>query len=258
MKKVFILTLLTFLALGFTACWEFDFETGNGNIETYNVAITEGYDKVEIRGSGKIYIEKGEPKDAVVQIDENLYTNLEMYVRNNTLIIDLNNSMPTKCEINLSMPSIEGIKISGSADVFVEGLFETQGEFETEISGSGDIYVKEINADKIDLNISGSGDIKIYGNTNDIFVDISGSGDVQYIGKALYANVQISGSGDINMANAELTDADVDISGSGNVKIYVLKALDVDISGSGDVYLYNNPETFNYKISGSGKVIHVK
>ncbi|MEI6089439.1 MAG: head GIN domain-containing protein [bacterium] len=258
MKKVLILTVFALLALGFSACWEFDFESGNGKIETYNVAITESYTKVEVRGSGNINIEKGEPKDVVVQIDENLREHLEMYVHNGTLIIDLNNSSPTKCEINLSMPSLAGINLSGSADVRAEGYFELPAVFEVNLSGSGDIYIKEMNADRVNVDLTGSGDAKIYGTTKDLYIDLTGSGDAQFIGKSDFTNVLVTGSGDANLDNSESTNANVQISGSGNVKIYVMKKLDASISGSGNIYLYHEPETLNSHVSGSGEIVHVK
>jgi len=252
-----ILTVFAMLSLGFSACWENNFESGNGKIQTYTIPL-DSYDKVEIRSSGKINIEKGEQKDAVVLLDENLRNHLKMYVKDGTLIIDLDNSTPTKFEVNLSLPSLAGINLTGSAEVTAEGYFELPAIFNVYLTGSGDIYIKEINADRVNVDLTGSGNAKIYGSTKDLYVDLTGSGEVQFIGNSDFANVLVTGSGNALLNNGETTNADVQITGSGDVKVYVMKTLNANISGSGNIYLYHEPETLNKHITGSGDVVHVK
>jgi hypothetical protein len=105
------------------------------------------------------------------------------------------------------------------------------------LSGSGSANIGSgFTSSRMDLNISGSGDINIDDN---YFPD-------------MYC--QISGSGNINGRYCATDNCRVRISGSGGVELSVLKSLTVDISGSGDVNYWGHPEVVTTNISGSGKV----
>jgi hypothetical protein len=93
-------------------------------------------------------------------------------------------------------------------------------------------------AKNVEARISGSGDIELGGNANDL-------------------DVVISGSGGFKGYNLKSKDVSVTISGSGNVETAVDGPLDAKISGSGSVY-YKGNAAISFKSSGSGKVKRVE
>ncbi len=119
--------------------------------------------------------------------------------------------------------------------------------------GAGDVKTELINADKIQINISGSGRVDAKFEMRDLDVSIAGSGSVLLEGKTEKENIRISGSGSFNAEDFKAAECTINISGAGSVKVDVEKKLDVMVSGSGNVAYRGNPQ-INQQIMGSGKV----
>jgi len=83
---------------------------------------------------------------------------------------------------------------------------------------------------------------------------LSGSGDVTAAGSARTVQIDVSGSGDIDLAALNTVDADVQISGSGDVRVGPTGKATVDISGSGDVALTRRAAEVSRTVSGSGDI----
>lgn len=128
-----------------------------------------------------------------------------------------------------------------------------------DVNGSGDIYAGDIiNTNKLDLSISGSGDISVSSlKGQDLDASISGSGSININGGSLkYEKLVVSGSGSINSINVLCLTTSGKISGSGNITINVVEMLYAKISGSGDIK-YRGTPSVDAEISGSGKVQHI-
>lgn len=83
---------------------------------------------------------------------------------------------------------------------------------------------------------------------------LSGSGDVTARGTARAVQVDVSGSGDADLAALNTVDADVQVSGSGDVRVGPTGKAVVDISGSGDVDLTRRAAEVRRTLSGSGDI----
>ena len=103
-----------------------------------------------------------------------------------------------------------------------------------EISGSGDVDAREIDAEAFDARISGSGKIEASGVAGSLVVDVSGSGN--YSGEALVASV-----------------GEASVSGSGRAVVNVTDQLEASVSGSGNIEYLGDPEV-DASTSGSGSV----
>jgi hypothetical protein len=91
--------------------------------------------------------------------------------------------------------------IAGTADVSVSGSGKveasgTANEIKATISGSGKILAADLEVDKCEVRISGSGDVEI-NVKNDLDAQISGSGSVTYKGNPSRVNSHASGSGHV-------------------------------------------------------------
>lgn len=85
------------------------------------------------------------------------------------------------------------LESNGSADLKLEGSVK---ELRVEISGSGRVDARELKAESVVLEVSGSGDAQVFASRR-LEVDISGSGKVEYYGGAPEVVQNISGSGEI-------------------------------------------------------------
>ena len=83
---------------------------------------------------------------------------------------------------------------------------------------------------------------------------LSGSGDVTARGSARTVQVDVSGSGDADLSALNTVDADVRVSGSGDVRVGPTGKAAVDISGSGDVDLTRRATEISRTLSGSGDI----
>lgn len=124
-----------------------------------------------------------------------------------------------------------------------------------DVSGSGEIVVLDsISGAKLSMDVSGSGSIKADEAYFDrVELEVSGSGELRLAGEGDKLEADVSGSGEIRCFDYVVNEADVDVSGSGNVQVHVLESLTAEISGSGDIVYKGNPAV-NAKVSGSGSV----
>jgi hypothetical protein len=140
-----------------------------------------------------------------------------------------------KVKIQITMPTVEGLSVSGSGDINGITPINT-GSLSLRVSGSGDIIIPVLTVDNLDVTISGSGDIGVAGK-----------------GTAKDAKVRVSGSGDVELKGIVFQNADISISGSGDAYIEASEVLNARVVGSGDIVYSGNP-LIDAKVSGSGRI----
>lgn len=96
-------------------------------------------------------------------------------------------------ELEFSAQSAEAA-VSGSGDIKLGG---TSTEFEAAVAGSGDIKAYDLQTDKAELKISGSGTIQCTVE-KELVARISGSGDIKYKGNPRIEDIKVSGSGSVS------------------------------------------------------------
>lgn len=106
--------------------------------------------------------------------------------------LDMQVSGSGKIDVQVSLPKVSA-DVSGSGDVFLKG---TSKEFEGSISGSGSIKAFDLTTDDTKLDLSGAADAEVTANEK-LDVHVSGSGDVKYKGNAKSVSQNISGSGSV-------------------------------------------------------------
>ena len=215
-KLTFTLLVLTTI-FSLSACKK-DRLTANGNItsETRDVAQFTG---ISSSGATEVKVTYGTTFNVVVKGSSNLIPQFTTRVVNNVLYLGFEhvNVHRDDIEVELTMPSIQRVSVSGSGEIDIKGSFPAQQSLSVDISGSAEVEVE-----------------------NPMLVE--------------RVNVEISGSGDADLEEVTAKQADANISGSGNVKFQVSDHLKAKISGSGKVYYRGNP-TVQQDISGSGKLI---
>lgn len=194
----------------------------------------DDFNGIRLTISADVYLTPGRSQSVRVSAQQNIIDLLETEVDNGIWKIDTEENIDdhSKIKIYITVPEMDYVKLSGSGNIYTEGLFENNGKaVEVGVSGSGDLQFRT-NARSLSAAISGSGDIELKGSTDDISIRVSGSGDIDAI--------------DLTARNCE-----VRISGSGNAKVHATQDLNVRVSGSGDVYYRGRPNVQS-RISGSG------
>jgi hypothetical protein len=256
--------------LGHVGC-AFDAVEGSGNVISQSVE-EEPFTRIRLETVGAVTLSQGSTQSVAVTTDDNILEELDFYVIGDTLVIEERRSFvwldPTVLDIKIQLPELEGIVLEGSGRILTEGSFQAE-ELEVELSGSGEIELAA-SASVLSARISGSGQLTYIGEDgasdssgasedalepggtlSRVDAEISGSGNLTLSGAAEEAVYRISGSGNIDAEDLSSSRAKVDISGSGSCRLTVLDQLDVTISGSGNVYYAGSPQ-LESSISGSG------
>lgn len=209
---------------------------GNGNLVDKQ-RTTESYDKIAVGGSFNVTLVAGTEGTISYSIESNLEEYLVVEVKGETLKIGWKKgyNIRTTKEIKMTVP------------------FEDISE--VSLAGSGDITTKDtIEADDLELNIAGSGDMNMDVKTTNVEANIAGSGTITVNGSSDNLESNIAGSGDVEGFGLVVVEyAKANISGSGTIETTVNGTLKARVSGSGDVYYKGKPKT-DVKISGSGSV----
>lgn len=233
-KKMLTLLLLGATALLLPSCDDILGIRGTGDIVT-EARQAKDFHAVDIATPGTLELRIDSVFHVEVTCEESIIAYLQTIEDNGVLKIHFDHDVydVDHLKITVSAPSWDGIEISGSAHVDVPDAI------------SGDV---------LDLDISGSGNMKIFkADFNKIKARTTGSGDVSIDGSADDLNCSITGSGNFDALDCPVLTATVSISGSGDIRLDVAETLDVTITGSGNVE-YCGDAQVDAKVTGSGKV----
>lgn len=195
-------------------------------------------------------------QSVTVTAQENILEELEYDVVGDVLRIKDKNCINRHAGIDfqIAIPTLIEASVSGSGEIITDSMFTGINYLVADISGSGNLTLNA-EAQNVEITISGSGDVKANLVSDRLDAQISGSGSVTLSGAADRQDLKISGSGKYRSFGMPSRVCDATISGSGDCEVDVSESLSVTISGSGSVYYRGNPSV-NASISGSGRLIH--
>ena len=229
-RMITLITLIAFVCMAFPV---------KADSEERDVSA---FTEISLRIPAKLHLEQGKKQHIEIVAKSSTLEDIITEVKGSELVIkfpkknlfwkDFN---PGSIEIFVTAPEIDALAISGSGDIIGDGDIESR-ILNLAVSGSGDISLPDLKAERVKASISGSGDIEIGGN-----------------GAAEDLSVAISGSGDFKGADFETTDVVIRIAGSGNAYVHAEESLNVRVAGSGDVRYRGNPR-IDKSVAGSGSV----
>lgn len=202
--------------------------------------VVGSFSKIGLSVHADVFVTQGVHQQVEVIAGKEDLEEIETHVSSGKLLIETKKPWfrrHGKIIINITVPHIEELEISGSGYIETKGAVKTQ-DLNLNISGSGKLRIADLSASKLKMDISGSGSIIVGGSS---IVDSN--------------EATISGSGDINVINLPVKDTKVEVSGSGSCVVYAIQKLDAEVSGSGSVR-YKGTAQVSSSTSGSGKVIH--
>ncbi len=200
------------------------------------------FSEISLRIGAKLHLEQGAKQNLEIVAKASTLDEIVTEVKDGKLIIRFPNKdyfwktfQPGEITIYITTPEINGLGISGSGDIIAENEIKTK-ILDLGLSGSGNIRLSELSAERVKASISGSGDIVLTG--KEVAEDLS---------------VAISGSGNFKGLEFSADDVSIKVAGSGNVDVEANKNLFVRLAGSGNV-TYKGRPMIDQSIAGSGKV----
>ena len=231
MKRVIALVFLILLMIN---CSKGQVVVGSSNIISQEKQLS-AYDRIEVLGNYDVIFTDGEVGKIKIKAPDNILPLIQTEVSDGLLRIGTGKGRyKVKEPIIIYVPvdsHLKQVDIKGSADIYSEKNLETKA-LEVDVYGSGDVRL-QVDASSLALKIDGSGDIQVGGKTDNLSININGSGDVE-------------------VPNLKAEKAIININGAGDVSTYVTEDVDVSIAGAGDVTVKGNPKKVKQKINGSG------
>lgn len=216
------------------SCVAPDCVTGKGAVVKRSLQLQPVH-AITLQGSLEVQLTQGEGQSVEVEAQENLVDLVETTVKDGHWTIRTRECYRTDKPfvVHLRVPKIDRVTVQGSGDVNGMGTF-TGNSFNLDVQGSGDLKIN-VNGGSVKASVQGSGAVKITGTCDDLAATVQGSGDVKAAGlKAGRARVNVMGSGDI--------------------AVQTNGALEGEILGSGDVEYVGTPSPLSVQVTGSGRV----
>jgi len=233
------LNLLTIaIAMVFVACSTNAFAISLNEIKKENRKVAD-FNQISMSIPADVYLTQGNKNEVVIEADEDVLAKIETEVHDNRLEIEFekwyNYKGSKQIKIYITVKEINKLVLAGSGDIVSKTTIKSE-KLKMVITGSGSIFMDDLNVNYAYTNISGSGDIRIASKV-----------------KAAELDATVTGSGDIIASNFECEKADLVITGSGTIKANVIDELDATITGSGRIY-YKGKPLIDANVTGSGKI----
>ncbi len=206
-------------------------------LATSETRSVSGFTRIDLSAPVDLEVRPGK-FGATLEMDSEVARHLTTEVQGDTLRIALDGSylnLHGKQRIKVTMPELRGVHIQGSGDADIAGFKDQE---------------------KVELRISGSGDVKFTGTVGGLAVAIEGSGDVLLAGgQAGSLQAGIQGSGNLKANDFKARNVSVSIDGSGDAEVRVAGgALSLSVNGSGDIRWSGEASAVSTATHGSGSI----
>lgn len=205
----------------------------------------EPFTEISLRISANVHLEQGNKQNLEIVAKTSTLEQIITEVKEGKLIIRFptknlfhNDFRPGEITIYITTPEINALSVIGSGDIVADDQLKTK-IMDLDLSGSGNINLSELSAERVKTAISGSGNIVLAGKQT-----------------AQDLSVVISGSGNFKGMDYSAKDVSIKISGSGNALIEAQDNLYIRLLGSGNV-TYKGKPAVDQSTSGSGTVKRV-
>ncbi len=231
--KILSLVLLMIAITGCSSLRNPFCAAGEGVVNTQAREIG-GVNSVKLDFSGQLYVSQGTSAKLEIQAEESLLPFIQTRSTGKTLILDLARCIEPNqpVTIQLTLPKVKRLVVGSSGDIFAKTALKIE---------------------KLNVVVSGSGNIELDVETQEIVSEISGAGDIRLSGMSQSHETEITGSGKIFARDLKTQTTLVEILGSGEVDVNVKKRLKVEIRGTGTVR-HLGQATVESSILGTGKV----
>ncbi len=187
---------------------------GSGRLATEERGIGD-FDELLVTLSADVHLKLGRTPKLTISGDDNLISRVEVNNIRGTLTVSFNGGYIAEQPllVTIESPAVDVVRLEGA----------------------GDVMLSDVNQDKLELVLDGSGDMRAKG-------------------RAASLRVLLRGSGTLELAGLKARSSHVSLLGSGDIGVYASEVLDVVIEGSGDVMYSGNPDKVSFAIEGTGEL----
>lgn len=193
-----------------------------------------GVTRIVINAPGELVVRPGSDEKVIVEAEPKVLALIDISTKGDTLTLSTKGQFKTDKGIKytVTIKTFRSLKTMASGNSVVEGF--TGSDVDIELSGSGDISIKNLKAAKLAITLKNSGS-----------VDASGGG------KSVLARIE--GSGNIDTTNYTAQTVEARIDGSGTIRVHADDSLNAAIGGAGNIE-YKGKAKVTQSITGAGNV----
>ncbi|MCV9385651.1 GIN domain-containing protein [Reichenbachiella ulvae] len=200
----------------------------------------ENFDQLALSGYYKVFVEKGEKYNVIVNGSDDLKSLVRIQQTNSLLSIGLKDEDwdildgmdEEKLEVYITMPSLTGLESGGACELHI-GRFENES-FEIKLMGASNCEM-DIKTNDLEIDLSGASKLKIQGSTDALSADVSGASNLRAY-------------------DLRAKKVDVKAGGASNARVNARESLSAEVSGISNVKYKGNPSRTALDESGLGKV----
>lgn len=226
MKRFLSCILVVFSLVAFASCVSMVKTRHVGKPITVNIPLRD-FNNIDAAGSLNVYFTQADSFSVRVVAPKEMIDEMNIKVSHSTLIIE-----PRKDEsfisfvgdgaemnVYVTAPSLNSTSLAGSGDFIIDAPLKTS-QFKASLAGSGDINVKDLDAQSLDVSLAGSGDVNVNARQLDkLKASVAGSGDIDLkVTSCNVANLNVAGSGDITLKGT-VKQLNKNVAGSGNINV---------------------------------------
>ena len=231
---------LALLGLSLTVLTSHAATNGSGQAATQTRPLS-GFQAISMLGDIDVVVRQRGSEGVQVRADDNILPLVQTWVEGSadsrTLRIQYKPGESlrarTKVVVTVDVMKLSAVASAGSGALTIEAL--KTPVLALSLSGSSDAALLQVDVERLDISIAGSGEVRVSG-------------------RAPKLDVSVAGSGDLRARDLAADEVSVSIAGSGNVAVTAQKSLSVAIAGSGDVEYGGGGALAQKSIVGSGSV----
>lgn len=197
------------------------------------------FDRIEIAGTTHVRLLQGEQDQIFIVGDAQLQDSVAVTVTQGRLAIRCVETWKfwgnQRLEVEVTMRRLRELVLSGAGELHAPDGIKEVGPLSIRISGAGSVRFDDLQAERLDFSISGSG----VGNLR---------------GRVELLDLKISGKGKLHAEDLLAEVANVKISGVGNADLWVSEKLNLNVSGIAHIEYWGQPMVTRTS-SGIAKVL---
>lgn len=240
-RRLLAIVLLLTTGLPISSCAGIRTLRGSGRMAK-ELREVSGVTGVELATLGKLTIRVGDDEELRIEGDDNLLPAIQTSMSGGVLTIRGRRGITLlpreSLSFDLTVKTLDAVVLSALGSVEMPANLKT-AQLSATITGGGKVMLQSVEADRLQVAISGLGDLLISG------------------GQVGEQSVVISGGGNYRAQQLHSDRADVQLSGLGLATVRVREHLKVAISGGGLITYVGNP-TVEQSISGIGRLERIE
>jgi hypothetical protein len=162
-----------------------------GDEVTETISMAD-FDGIELAIDGNVTLHRDSVRQVKITGHQNIIDNIERNIKSGSWVIEYDECVikSGKLEIEIWLPSLTEVKITGSGNITGLDQFPNTSSLDVAITGSGNIDL-DADADVVKMSVTGSGDIDLGTTANRVEASITGSGNIDVRGTCSHEDIEI-------------------------------------------------------------------